>query len=140
MASSAETFRREPWHELPVALAALIRPRIDAIVADMVEAIREEVSAYRRPLDSAVGRDLLDSIRRALRQFAELTEHPDSPQDHHIRHFRHLGRIEFLNAVRRTVSRPPSASARGWAAGGTPSSYKRPRCRPSSSYRCTKRY
>ncbi|UZJ33155.1 helix-turn-helix domain-containing protein [Streptomyces endophytica] len=97
MASSAETFRREPWHELPVALAALIRPRIDAIVTDMVEAIREEVSAYRRPLDSAVGRDLLESIRRALRQFAELTEHPDSPQDHHIRHFRHLGRVEFLN-------------------------------------------
>lgn len=97
MASPVETFRREPWHELPPALAALIRPRIDGIVADMVEAIRDEVSAYRRPLDSAVGRDLTESIRRALRQFVELTEHPDSPQDHHSRHFRQLGRIEFLN-------------------------------------------
>lgn len=97
MASPAETFRRDPWHELPLALAALIRPRIDGIVADMVDAIRDEVSAYRRPLDSAVGRDLTESIRRALRQFAELTEHPDSRQDHHIHHFRHLGRIEFLN-------------------------------------------
>ncbi|MGW1375186.1 helix-turn-helix domain-containing protein [Streptomyces sp. NPDC002446] len=97
MASPVETFRREPWHELPPALAALIRPRIDGIVTDMTEAIRAEVCAYRRPLDSAVGRDLTESVRRALRQFAELTEHPDSPQDQHIRHFRHLGRIEFLN-------------------------------------------
>lgn len=88
-------FARAPWHELPPGLAALIRPRIDAIVAEMVEAIRVEVAPYRRPLDSAVGRDLMESIRRALHQFAELVEHPDSPQDHHLRHFRELGRVEY---------------------------------------------
>ncbi|MEU2510112.1 helix-turn-helix domain-containing protein [Streptomyces sp. NPDC007863] len=88
-------FARAPWHELPPGLAALIRPRIDAIVAEMVEAIRVEVAPYRRPPDSAVGRDLVESIRRALHQFAELVEHPDSPQDHHLRHFRELGRVEY---------------------------------------------
>ncbi|NML54697.1 PucR family transcriptional regulator [Streptomyces sp. R302] len=88
-------FARTPWHELPPGLAALIRPRIDAIVAEMIEAIRVEVAPYRRPLESAVGRDLAESIRRALHQFAELIEHPDSPQDHHLRHFRELGRVEF---------------------------------------------
>ncbi|WP_418960685.1 helix-turn-helix domain-containing protein [Streptomyces tritici] len=96
MASPAETFPRQPWHELPPVLAGLIRPRIDAIVTEMVQAIRDEVPSYRRPTDSAVGRDLVESIRRALRQFAELVEHPDSPQDHHLEHFRQLGRIEFL--------------------------------------------
>ncbi|MER5935935.1 helix-turn-helix domain-containing protein [Streptomyces sp. NPDC001928] len=97
MTAQAETFTRQPWHELPPALAALIRSRTENIVADMTRAIRDEVPAYRRPLDSAVGRDLTESIRRAVLQFAELIEHPDSAQDHHLDHFRHLGRIEFLN-------------------------------------------
>ncbi|MGW6736486.1 helix-turn-helix domain-containing protein [Streptomyces sp. NPDC055013] len=97
MTSQAETFSRQPWHELPQVLAALIRSRAESIVTDMTRAIRDEVPAYRRSLDSAVGRDLTESIRRAVRQFAELIEHPDSPQDHHVLHFRHLGRVEFLN-------------------------------------------
>lgn len=97
MASQLETFTRQPWHELPPVLAALIRSRSESIVTDMIKAIVDEVSAYRRSLDSAVGRDLTESVRRAVRQFAELIEHPDSAQDHHIRHFRHLGRVEFLN-------------------------------------------
>ncbi|MCL8011517.1 helix-turn-helix domain-containing protein [Streptomyces sp. AS02] len=97
MSSQVETFTRQPWHELPPVLAALIRTRSEGIVTDMIKAIVDEVSAYRRSLDSAVGRDLTESVRRAVLQFAELIEHPDSAQDHHIRHFRHLGRVEFLN-------------------------------------------
>ncbi|MFE6175629.1 helix-turn-helix domain-containing protein [Streptomyces sp. NPDC056464] len=97
MTPPAETFTRQPWHEVPPAIAALIRSRTEHIVADMTRAIRDEVPAYRRPLESAVGRDLTESIRRAVLQFAELIEHPDSAQDHHLDHFRHLGRIEFLN-------------------------------------------
>ncbi|MEU9865277.1 helix-turn-helix domain-containing protein [Streptomyces sp. NPDC047971] len=97
MASPADPFSRRPWHELPAVLAELIRPRIDAIVAEMGHAIRAEVPAYRRPLDSAVGRDLTEAIRRALWQFTELIENPDSLQDGHSGHFRHLGRIEYLN-------------------------------------------
>ncbi|WCH96407.1 helix-turn-helix domain-containing protein [Streptomyces moderatus] len=97
MTAQAETFTRQPWHELPPVLAALIRSRTEHIVADMTRAIRDEVPAYRRPLDSAVGRDLTESIRRAVLQFVELIEHPDSAQDHHLDHFRHLGRVEFLN-------------------------------------------
>ncbi|MFC8244423.1 hypothetical protein [Streptomyces chartreusis] len=49
----------------------------------MTRAIRDEVPAYRRPLDSAAGRDLTESIRRAALQVVELFEHPDSAQDHH---------------------------------------------------------
>ncbi|MFH0517948.1 PucR family transcriptional regulator [Streptomyces sp. M41] len=97
MTSQDETFTRQPWHELPPALAALIRSRTESIVKEMTRAIRDEVSAYRRAHDSAAGRDLTESIRRAVHQFAELIEHPDSAQDHHIAHFRNLGRVEFLN-------------------------------------------
>ncbi|MFF4716668.1 helix-turn-helix domain-containing protein [Streptomyces eurythermus] len=92
-----EVFTRRPWRELPPALAVVLRPRIDAIAADMIEVIRDEVSAYRRPLDSALGRDLAGSVRRAIGQFVELTEEPHSRQEHHVRHFRTLGRLEFLN-------------------------------------------
>ncbi|CAL9352210.1 hypothetical protein SUDANB105_00493 [Streptomyces sp. enrichment culture] len=92
-----QVFTRRPWRELPPALAVVLRPRIDAIAADMIDVIREEVPAYRRPLDSAMGRDLAGSVRRAIGQFVELTEEPHSLQDHHVRHFRGLGRLEFLN-------------------------------------------
>ncbi|MGY1582095.1 PucR family transcriptional regulator [Streptomyces sp. MN13] len=92
-----QVFTRRPWRELPPALAVVLRPRIDAIAADMIDVIRDEVPAYRRPLDSAMGRDLAGSVRRAIGQFVELTEEPHSLQDHHVRHFRGLGRLEFLN-------------------------------------------
>ncbi|WP_189302600.1 helix-turn-helix domain-containing protein [Streptomyces cinerochromogenes] len=92
-----EVFTRRPWHELPPALAVVLRPRMDAIATDMIGVIRDEVPAYRRPLDSALGRDLAGSVRRAIGQFVELTEEPHSRQEHHVRHFRTLGRLEFLN-------------------------------------------
>ncbi|MGW8351635.1 PucR family transcriptional regulator [Streptomyces wedmorensis] len=116
MVSPHESFARDPWHELPAELAALIRPRIDGIATDMVDAIRAEVAVYRRPVDSAVGRGLAESIRRAMHQFAELTERPDSPQDHHSRHFRHLGRVEFLNG--RTTDGLQAAFRVGARVGG----------------------
>ncbi|MFI2240349.1 hypothetical protein [Streptomyces chrestomyceticus] len=111
-----DTFARGPWHELPTAFGALLRPRIDAIASGMVEAIRQEVPAYRRPLDSSVGRDLVASVCRAMRQFAELTEAPESAQDHHVRHFRHLGRVEFLNG--RTTDGLQAAFRVGARVGG----------------------
>lgn len=92
-----EVFTRRPWHELPPALAVVLRPRMDAIATDMIDVIRDEVPAYRRPLDSALGRDLAGSVRRAIGQFVELTAEPHSRQEHHVRHFRALGRLEFLN-------------------------------------------
>ncbi len=92
-----EVFTRRPWRALPPGLAVVLRPRIDAIAADMIDVIRDEVPAYRRPLDSAFGRDLAGSVRRAIGQFVELTEEPHSRQDHHTHHFRTLGRLEFLN-------------------------------------------
>lgn len=107
---------RGPWHELPPALAVVLRPRIDEIAADMVDVIREEVLTYRRPLDSALGRDLTAAVRRAVGQFVELTEDPHSPQDHHVHHFRRLGRLEFLNG--RTTDSLQAAFRVGARIGG----------------------
>ncbi len=92
-----EVFTRRPWHDLPPALAGVLRPRTDSIAAEMIDVIRDEVPDYRRPLDSAFGRDLAASVRRAIGQFVELTAEPHSRQEHHVRHFRTLGRLEFCN-------------------------------------------
>lgn len=92
-----EVFTRRPWRELPPGLAVALRPRIEAIASDMIDVIRDEVPAYHRPLDSAFGRDLAGSVRRAIGQFVELTEEPHSRQEHHVHHFRTLGRLEFAN-------------------------------------------
>ncbi|WP_189397493.1 helix-turn-helix domain-containing protein [Streptomyces sp. FBKL.4005] len=92
-----EVFTRRPWHDLPPALAGVLRPREDSIAAEMIDVIRDEVPDYRRPLDSAFGRDLAASVRRAIGQFVELTAEPHSRQEHHVRHFRTLGRLEFRN-------------------------------------------
>ncbi|MDT0306902.1 helix-turn-helix domain-containing protein [Streptomyces sp. DSM 44917] len=90
-------FVRDPWHRLPPTLAGLLRPRMDEIAMDMVELIRREVPLYRRPPDSPAGRDLAGAVRRALAQFVELIEQPESPQEHHADYFRRLGRIAHEN-------------------------------------------
>ncbi|WP_059010672.1 helix-turn-helix domain-containing protein [Streptomyces specialis] len=88
---------QNPWRDLPPALAGLLRPRLGEIEAEIISSIRREVDAYRQPLDSAVGRDLVTTVRRALEQFVELIEDPDSSQDHHADYFQRLGRLEYLN-------------------------------------------
>ncbi|WP_326598338.1 helix-turn-helix domain-containing protein [Streptomyces sp. NBC_01803] len=88
---------QNPWRDLPPALAALLRPRLAAIEAEIISSIRGEVDTYRQPLNSAMGRDLVATVRRALEQFVELIENPDSPQGHHADFFQRLGRLEFLN-------------------------------------------
>ncbi|WP_156724908.1 helix-turn-helix domain-containing protein [Streptomyces apocyni] len=97
MQTIAGALSRQPWREIPAVFAEALRPRIDEIAADMLAEIRREVGAYRRPLGSAVGRDLSAAVHRAMRQFVELIENPDSPQGHHELYFQHLGRLEFLN-------------------------------------------
>ncbi|MFH8370187.1 helix-turn-helix domain-containing protein [Streptomyces sp. NPDC018031] len=91
------TFSRLPWRELPPVFAEILRPRIEEIGSAMVQAIRREVPAYHRPLDSPTGRDLVTSVHRAMHQFAELTEDPDGSQRHYEHFFQRLGRREFLN-------------------------------------------
>ncbi|MCX4903092.1 helix-turn-helix domain-containing protein [Streptomyces sp. NBC_00878] len=88
---------RRPWHDLPPALAPLLRARIPELTTEMVQAIRREVRGYRQPIGSAVAHDLAEAVRLAATQFTELVEEPDAPQQHYVPRFKRLGRLEYLN-------------------------------------------
>ncbi|TQS86087.1 hypothetical protein EU811_23395, partial [Arthrobacter sp. TS-15] len=75
---------RRPWHDLPPALAPLLRARLPELTTEMVQAIRREVRGYRQPIGSAVAHDLAEAVRLAATQFTELVEEPDAPQQHYV--------------------------------------------------------
>ncbi|MCX4563182.1 helix-turn-helix domain-containing protein [Streptomyces phaeochromogenes] len=88
---------RRPWHDLPPALAPLLRARLPELTTEMVQAIRREVRGYRQPIGSAVAHDLAEAVRLAATQFTELVEEPDAPQQHYVPRFKRLGRLEYLS-------------------------------------------
>jgi hypothetical protein len=61
-----------PWEELPAAVADQLRPGLDALVEELIEAIRLNVPAYRRPLEGAFGEGLRAGVAEALAQFLDL--------------------------------------------------------------------
>ncbi|MET7512221.1 helix-turn-helix domain-containing protein [Streptomyces sp. NPDC005480] len=97
MQPTSAAFSPQPWRAVPVVFAKVLRPRIEEIAAEMLTAIRREVRVYQQSPRSAMGRDLSVAVRRAMHQFAELTENPDSPQGDHELYFQRLGQLEFLN-------------------------------------------
>ncbi|MGK5532796.1 helix-turn-helix domain-containing protein [Streptomyces sp. URMC 129] len=97
MPRSEAAITQNPWRDLPPALAGILRPRLAEIEAEIIGSIRREVDVYRQPLDSAAGRELVATVRRALEQFVELIEDPERPQDDHADFFRRIGRLEYLN-------------------------------------------
>jgi hypothetical protein len=67
----ASTDILRPWHELPAAAAAALRPELPALAREIIEAIRVEVPAYARPLEGPFGRGLRAGVEEALRQFLD---------------------------------------------------------------------
>lgn len=61
-----------PWEELPATLAETLRPNLDALVEELIEAIRRGVPAYRRPLEGEFGAGLRVGVAEALQQFLDL--------------------------------------------------------------------
>ena len=86
-----------PWRSIPAAAARALRPRIDAIAAEMVETIRAEVTGYRVAPNTDVGRDVFTAVRRAVAQFVALIENPAGPSADEMEFFRQLGRTEYRN-------------------------------------------
>ncbi|GGS31388.1 MULTISPECIES: helix-turn-helix domain-containing protein [Actinokineospora] len=86
-----------PWRNIPAAAARALRPRIDAIAAEMVETIRLEVGGYRAAPNTDVGRDVFAAVRRAIVQFVALIENPVGPSPEDVEFFRRLGRTEYRN-------------------------------------------
>ena len=70
--SSAGSLPPRPWEELPSEIADRLRPNLDALVEELIEAIRQEVPAYRRPLEGEFGAGLRVGVAEALQQFLQL--------------------------------------------------------------------
>jgi hypothetical protein len=55
----------QPWHELPPAVADVIRPLLPALADEIIEAVRT-IPAYSRPLDGALGASIRAGVREGL--------------------------------------------------------------------------
>jgi hypothetical protein len=62
----------QPWHELPPAVVAVLRPALDDVAREMMEAVAT-VPAYSRPLEGPFGDGIRAGVQAALRHlFAEI--------------------------------------------------------------------
>src|SRR4051794_37968368 len=85
----------EPWRALPVEVAALIEPQLDAIAAETIEAIAREVPEYARPLEGSFGRGIRTGVGEALRQFIALIREPEGGRGPGREVYVELGRGEL---------------------------------------------
>ena len=67
---------REPWTGLPARAAAAIRPVLPQLTEEIIDTIRREVPAYRRPLEGNFGIGVRIGVEEALAEFTELIENP----------------------------------------------------------------
>jgi hypothetical protein len=84
----------EPWRELPPRIGELLRPHVPALSDEVIEAIRDRVPAYRRPLRGRFGVGIRRGVEEALGQFADLIVDPELDRSGAERVYRGLGRGE----------------------------------------------
>jgi hypothetical protein len=58
----------QPWHELPSDIARVLRPALDEVADEMMEAVRT-VPAYARPLEGPFGDGVRAGVQESLRHF-----------------------------------------------------------------------
>ncbi len=58
--------KEQPWHELPSSVAEVLRPALDEVAREMIEAVGT-VPAYRRPLEGPFGEGIRAGVGEALR-------------------------------------------------------------------------
>src|ERR1700712_864864 len=59
---------------LPPSLAKALRPALQGLAADTIQAIGREVPEYARPLEGPFGAALSRGVQRALERFVDLIE------------------------------------------------------------------
>ncbi len=75
---NAQKLEARPWSGLPPALGTTLRPALPALTEEIIEAIRVEVPAYRRPLEGNFGAGVRTGVEQALGWFVDMVEHPDA--------------------------------------------------------------
>jgi PucR C-terminal helix-turn-helix domain len=84
-----------PWEGIPPRVAGLLRPRVPEMSDQVIEAIRERVPAYRRPLRGRFGAGIRRGVEEALAQFVDLIAEPGVDREARDEVYRALGRGEF---------------------------------------------
>jgi hypothetical protein len=86
---------KRPWATLPPEVANRLRPALPALSDEIIEAIRREVDAYRRPLEGPFGQAVRLGTERALNRFLDLIADPGSDDAVGRTIYVELGRTEF---------------------------------------------
>src|SRR5438445_7241712 len=58
----------QPWHELPVSIAEVLRPVLPDVTDEIIAAVRT-VPAYKRPLEGRFGAGIRAGVQEALNHF-----------------------------------------------------------------------
>jgi len=65
---------KQPWHELPPRIALVLRPALDDVADEVIEAVRA-IPAYARPIEGEFGAGLRAGVREALHHLLAEIEH-----------------------------------------------------------------
>ncbi|MGH2859716.1 MAG: PucR family transcriptional regulator, partial [Solirubrobacteraceae bacterium] len=82
----------QPWYELPPGVADVLRPALDDVAREMIEAVAV-VPAYARPLEGPFGDGVRAGVQQALRHLLEEIEAGGPVERSDI--YRALGRGEM---------------------------------------------
>lgn len=62
------------WEQLPRELGTTLRPHLSELSGEILDALRDGVPAYARPLEGAFGVGIRTGVERALHRFVDLVE------------------------------------------------------------------
>lgn len=83
------------WEELPADLGPLLSAHLDELFAEVLSAVRSEVSLFDRPLEGSFGRGIQLGVSEALRQFCRLLETQGTATNDSLLVYEELGRGEW---------------------------------------------
>lgn len=83
------------WSLLPSDLAALFRPRLTDVAAEILQEINRSIPVYDRPRQGTSGGAIAHGVQQAIEQFVDRLANPEAPQDDRTALFRNLGRYEL---------------------------------------------
>jgi hypothetical protein len=79
MSQKSPDMAERPWTALPAEVATVLRPDVPETAEEIIEAIRQSVPPYARPLEGAFGQAIRTGVERALSDF--LSEVEGRPQE-----------------------------------------------------------
>ena len=88
------TLPDEPWASLPPDVGDVLSPGIPQLSVEIIDAVRDGVSAYSRPLEGAFGAGVRVGVEQALIQFVDLVRKPEQDRSAGREVYVRLGRGE----------------------------------------------